>query len=112
MVHPAIALERLRYHSETSQVGYYARHRDRCGTAESSAARIFPALDFLAALCIFRIPDSSWCVTAAPSPMCAGPGFLLTHRQRLSRPFRCRRIMRIPVVPMSSRAGSGAHGLG
>jgi len=57
MVHPPIALERLRYRPETGQVIYYGRQRGRCGDGEASAARIFPALDFLAALCT-HIPDS------------------------------------------------------
>jgi hypothetical protein len=55
MVHPPIALERLRYRSETGQVIYYGRQRGPCGDA--SPARIFPALDFLAALCA-HIPDT------------------------------------------------------
>ena len=54
MVHPPIALERLRYRPETSQVIYYSRQRGPCGDA--SPARIFSALDFLAALCT-HIPD-------------------------------------------------------
>jgi hypothetical protein len=57
MVHPPIALERLGYRPETSQVFYYGRQRGRCGHADSSPARMFPALDFLAALCT-HIPDS------------------------------------------------------
>jgi len=57
MVHPPIALERLRYRPESGQVIYYGRQRERCGDAEPSPARIFPALDFLAALCT-HIPDS------------------------------------------------------
>jgi hypothetical protein len=57
MVHPPIALEPLRYGPETSQVIYYGRQHGRCGDADSSPARIFPALDFLAALCT-HIPDS------------------------------------------------------
>ena len=56
MVHPPIALERLRYRPQTGQIIYYARHRGRCGDAEASPARIFAALDFLAALCS-HIPD-------------------------------------------------------
>jgi hypothetical protein len=55
LVHPPIALERLRYRPETGQVIYYGRQRGPCGGA--SPARIFPALDFLAALCT-HIPDS------------------------------------------------------
>ena len=55
LVHPPIALERLRYRSETGQVIYYGRQRGPCGDA--SPARIFPALDFLAALCA-HIPDT------------------------------------------------------
>ena len=51
MVHPPIALERLGYRPETAQVIYYGRQRGQCGDAEPSPARIFPALDFLAALC-------------------------------------------------------------
>jgi hypothetical protein len=51
MVHPPIALEPLRYGPETSQVIYYGQQHGRCGDADSSPARIFPALDFLAALC-------------------------------------------------------------
>jgi hypothetical protein len=57
MVHPPIALERLRYRPETGQLIYYGRQRGRCGDANSSPARIFPALDFLAALCS-HIPDT------------------------------------------------------
>jgi hypothetical protein len=57
MVHPPIALERLRYRPETCQVIYYGRPRGPCGDAEGSPARIFPALDFLAALCT-HVPDS------------------------------------------------------
>jgi len=57
MVHPPIALERLRYRPETGQVIYYGRQRGRGGDAEASPARIFPALDFLAALCT-HVPDS------------------------------------------------------
>jgi hypothetical protein len=56
MVHPPIALERLRYRPEAAQVIYYGRQRGRCGDAEPSPARIFPALDFLAALCA-HVPD-------------------------------------------------------
>jgi hypothetical protein len=55
LVHPPISLERLRYRPETGQVIYYGRQRGPCGDA--SPARIFPALDFLAALCS-HIPDS------------------------------------------------------
>jgi hypothetical protein len=55
MAHPPIALERVRYRPETGQVIYYGRQP---GTAsDASPARIFPALDFLAALCT-HIPDS------------------------------------------------------
>jgi hypothetical protein len=57
IVHPPIALERLRYRPESAQVIYHGRQRERCGDAEPSPARIFPALDFLAALCT-HIPDS------------------------------------------------------
>ena len=57
MVHPPIALERLRYPPETGQVVYYGRQRGDCADAEASPARIFPALDFLAALCT-HVPDS------------------------------------------------------
>jgi hypothetical protein len=57
MVHPPIALERLRYRPESSQVIYHGRQRQRCGDAGPAPARIFPALDFLAALCT-HIPDS------------------------------------------------------
>jgi len=46
-----------RYRPETGQVIYYGRQRGRCGDAEPSPARIFPALDFLAALCT-HVPDS------------------------------------------------------
>jgi hypothetical protein len=56
-VHPPIALERLRYRPESGQVIYYGRQRGRSGEAEASPARIFPALDFLAALCT-HVPDS------------------------------------------------------
>ena len=52
-----IALERLRYRPETGQVIYYGRQRGRSGESEASPARIFPALDFLAALCT-HVPDS------------------------------------------------------
>ena len=41
----------------SGQVIYYGRQRERCGDAEPSPARIFPALDFLAALCT-HIPDT------------------------------------------------------
>jgi len=57
MLHPPISLERLRYRPETGQVIYYGRQRGRSGESEASPARIFPALDFLAALCT-HIPDS------------------------------------------------------
>jgi hypothetical protein len=57
IVHPPIALERLRYRPESGQVIYYGRQQQRCGDAEPSPARIFPALDFLAALCT-HIPDT------------------------------------------------------
>ena len=57
MVHPPIALERLRYRPESGQVIYYGRQRERCGDAEPSPARIFAGLDFLAALCT-HIPDA------------------------------------------------------
>ncbi len=57
MVNPPITLERLRYRPETGQVIYYGRQCGRCGDAEASPARIFPALDFLAALCTL-VPDS------------------------------------------------------
>jgi hypothetical protein len=56
MVHPPIALERLRYRPESGQVIYHGRQRERCGDAGPTLARIFPALDFLAALCT-HIPD-------------------------------------------------------
>ena len=56
VVHPPIALERLRYRPETGQVVYYGRQRGDCRDAEASPARIFPALDFLAALCT-HVPD-------------------------------------------------------
>jgi hypothetical protein len=56
MVHPPIALQRLRYRPETGQVIYYGRQRGGCGDVEASPARIFPALDFLAALCT-HVPD-------------------------------------------------------
>jgi hypothetical protein len=55
MVHPPISLQRLRYRPETGQVIYDGRQRGPCGDA--SPARIFPALDFLAALCA-HIPDT------------------------------------------------------
>ena len=42
--------DRLRYRPESAQVIYYGRQRSRCGDREASLARIFPALDFLAAL--------------------------------------------------------------
>jgi hypothetical protein len=51
MVHPPIALERLRYRPESGQVIYHGRQRERCADAGLAPARIFPALDFLAALC-------------------------------------------------------------
>jgi hypothetical protein len=54
MVHPPISLERLRYRPDTGLVIYYGRQRGPCGLA--SPARIFPALDFLAALCM-HLPD-------------------------------------------------------
>jgi hypothetical protein len=57
MVHPPIALDRLRYRPETGQVVYYGRQRGHGGDAGASPARIFPALDFLAALCM-HVPDS------------------------------------------------------
>jgi hypothetical protein len=55
MVHPPISLERLRYRPDTGQVIYYGRQRGPCGDA--SPARIFSALDFLAAFCV-HVPDS------------------------------------------------------
>jgi hypothetical protein len=55
MVHPPISLQRLRYRPETGQLIYYGRQRGPWGDA--SPARIFPALDFLAALCA-HIPDT------------------------------------------------------
>jgi hypothetical protein len=57
IVHPPIALERLRYRRESGQVIYFGRQGERCGDAGPAPARIFPALDFLAALCT-HIPDS------------------------------------------------------
>jgi len=54
LVHPPISLERVRYRPESGQVIYYGRQRESCGDA--SPARIFPALDFLAALCT-HVPD-------------------------------------------------------
>jgi len=57
MVHPPIALERLRYRPESGQVIYYGRQRGPYGDSEAAAARIFPALDFLAALCT-HIPNA------------------------------------------------------
>jgi len=57
MVHPPISLERLRYRPETGQVIYYGRQRGCGGDAGASPARIFSALDFLAALCL-HVPDS------------------------------------------------------
>jgi hypothetical protein len=57
MVHPPVALDRLRYHPETAQVAYYARNHDRSGEPEACAAHIIPALDFLAALCT-HIPNA------------------------------------------------------
>ncbi len=57
LVHPPIALERLRYRPEPGQVIYYGRKQQRCGDAGPSPARIFPALDFLAALCT-HVPDA------------------------------------------------------
>ena len=50
-----IALERVRYRPETGQVIYYGRQRGP--GSDASPAHIFPALDFLAALCT-HIPDS------------------------------------------------------
>ena len=88
MVHPPISLERLRYRPETGQVIYYGRQSGLCGDA--SPARIFPALDFLAALCM-HVPDSgqqliryygAWsnarrrsarAAAPAPSPAAAAP---------------------------------------
>jgi hypothetical protein len=57
LVHPPIALERLRYRPETGQVICYGRQSGRSGEAEAAPARIIPALEFLAALCI-HMPDS------------------------------------------------------
>jgi hypothetical protein len=57
IVHPPIALERLRHRPESGQVIYFGRQRERCGNAGPAPARIFPALDFLAALCT-HVPDS------------------------------------------------------
>ena len=57
MVHPPITLERLRYRAETGQVICYGPQRSRCGDAQASPARIFPALDFLAGLCT-HVPDA------------------------------------------------------
>ncbi len=45
------------YRAESGQVIYHGRQRERCGDAVPSPARIFPALDFLAALCT-HIPDT------------------------------------------------------
>jgi hypothetical protein len=88
MVHPPISLERLRYRPETAQVIYYGRQRGPCG--DTSPARIFPALDFLAALCM-HLPDAgqqliryygAWSnarrvsalpAASAPSPAAQGP---------------------------------------
>ncbi len=56
MVHPPIALGRLPYRSEAGQVICYGRQRGRGGDVNTSPARIFPALDFLAALCT-HLPD-------------------------------------------------------
>ena len=47
----------VRYRPETGQVIYYGRQRGRSGESEASPARIFPALDFPAALCT-HVPDS------------------------------------------------------
>ena len=55
MVHAPISLERLRYRPESGQVIYHGRQRGPCGDA--SPARIFPARDFLAALCM-HVPGS------------------------------------------------------
>jgi hypothetical protein len=57
MVHPPVALDRLRYHPATAQVAYYARNHGRADGPDASAAHIIPALDFLAALCT-HIPDA------------------------------------------------------
>jgi hypothetical protein len=57
MVHPPVALDRLRYPPETAQVAYYAMNHDRSGAPDASGAHIIPALDFLAALCT-HIPDA------------------------------------------------------
>ena len=89
MVHPPIALERVRYRPETGQVIYYGRQRGP--GSDASPARIFPALDFLAALCT-HIPDSgqqlvryygAWsnarrvsarAAASAPAPAAEAPG--------------------------------------
>jgi hypothetical protein len=89
MVHPPIALKRVRYRPESGQVIYYGRQRGPCGDA--LPARIFPALDFLAALCT-HVPDSgqqliryygAWsnarqvsarAAASAPSPAAEAPG--------------------------------------
>jgi len=57
MLHPPVALDRLRYQPETAQVAYYARNHGRSGAPDASAAPIIPAIDFLAALCT-HIPDA------------------------------------------------------
>jgi hypothetical protein len=89
LLHPPISLERVRYRPESGQVIYCGRQRGPCGDA--SPARIFPALDFLAALCT-HVPDSgqqliryygAWSnarrlsarpAASAPSPAAEAPG--------------------------------------
>jgi len=89
MAHPPIALQRVRYRPETAQVIYYGRQRGP--GSDTSPARIFSALDFLAALST-HIPDSgqqlvryygAWsnarrvsagAAASAPAPAAEAPG--------------------------------------
>jgi hypothetical protein len=106
MLHPPISLERLRYRPETAQVIYYGRQRGPCGDA--SPARIFSALDFLAALCM-HLPDSgqqliryygAWsnarrvsarAAASAPSPPAEAPAMHRDHSDSAEQFARARR---------------------
>jgi hypothetical protein len=96
MVHPPIALDRLRYRPETGQVIYYGRQRGRCGDAAASPAWIFPALDFLAGLCA-HVPDS-------------GQQLLRYYGAFSNARRRC--ISTISTAAGSSRAAAGVRGPG
>jgi hypothetical protein len=114
MVHPPIAMERLRYRPETSRVISIMAAKTG-GAALTSPPR--PASSRHSTswpLCarIFRIPDSSWSVTTAPFPMCAGFGLRLALAHRLRRLTPNCRTMTTPVAPRSSRAGAGVRGGG